>query len=470
MKQSNAMQITGYKKVAHYLRTSSSGQELKLQRGTNEKYLKDVPEDNVIEFVDFDVSATKLCMDERPALSRMLKLIQEGGVSTVVVYERDRLARDVYEYIRIVTTIHHHNVDVVFTASEAPPFSNDLLMEVWYGLSAQFEGQRIRTRLADARKRNPSSLIGYNKVKATKSSSAKYIAKKEYKEKIYQLFFSFSEANTKEDIYNIIKEHKSFLKRTDTRIIEILQNPFFCGHTVTSSGIYEVLENVEPMVTVELFKKVQNKIEQFDREINKGMVLSQQQSVIKPYCGICDKELKFNKGVIGAPGHYTCSKHKVSIGLFELMNDIKESLGIVFQRISSSKIKKITVNKTNKHLAELKKCSKQIQAEIEELCLDFVLDYTPQELSSSEKNIKEINDLRDNLNQIVNKINLIEERLSDIRFVQEISQLDFNEVIEMEFNTLVEILISKINVHPEYIQFDYYFNEYLKEGDVENAS
>ena len=99
-----------------------------------------------------------------------------------------------------------------------------------------------------------------------------------------------------------------------------------------------------------------------------------------------------------------------------------------------------------------------------------MLKYTPQEINSSEEKIGEINNLRDNLNEISNRINLVDERLNDIRFIKEISQIDFSEAIEMEFNTLVGILIAKINVHPEYIQFDYYFSDYLNEGDGENVS
>ncbi|AYV72441.1 hypothetical protein C2H98_13115 [Niallia circulans] len=36
-------------------------------------------------------------MDERPALMRMIKLIEQGRINRVVVYERDRLARNVYD-------------------------------------------------------------------------------------------------------------------------------------------------------------------------------------------------------------------------------------------------------------------------------------------------------------------------------------------------------------------------------------
>ena len=43
------------KKVAEYKRTSSGGQDLKLQSETNAKYLRDIPEEGKLIFADFDV-------------------------------------------------------------------------------------------------------------------------------------------------------------------------------------------------------------------------------------------------------------------------------------------------------------------------------------------------------------------------------------------------------------------------------
>ncbi|WP_193224647.1 recombinase family protein [Bacillus sp. B1-b2] len=123
------------KKTAEYKRTSSGGQDLKLQSETNAEYLRDTPKENTLEFTDYDVSATKLSMENRPALGRMLKIIENGMISRVVVYERDRLARNVYEYIYIVKKFYEYEVEVVFTASDAPPFSKELFLETWYGLS-----------------------------------------------------------------------------------------------------------------------------------------------------------------------------------------------------------------------------------------------------------------------------------------------------------------------------------------------
>ncbi|WP_040206375.1 recombinase family protein [Neobacillus jeddahensis] len=97
--------------TANYKRTSSGGQDLELQTSSNGEFLRDIPSDEIVPFTDFDVSATKLTMDERPALMRMIKLIKQERINRVVVYERDRLARNVYEYIYIVKIFHEFNVE-----------------------------------------------------------------------------------------------------------------------------------------------------------------------------------------------------------------------------------------------------------------------------------------------------------------------------------------------------------------------
>ncbi|MFS0782080.1 recombinase family protein [Bacillus sp. 1P06AnD] len=312
-----------HRKVAQYLRVSSSGQELGLQEATNSKYLTDFNKEDIIDFVDDNVSATKLSIEERPALNRMLHFIKEGKISTIIVYERDRLARDVYEYIQIVTLFYKFNVKVIFTASNSPEFSDDLFTEAWYGLTAQFEGQKIKTRLSDARKRNPSQIIGYKKVKSTDSNSlkqTKFVAIADMKDIIKQMFIDISEIDEEKDLFNIIIRYQPLLNRKDTRIIDILKTPFFSGHYIDSSNATFVqLPNVEPIITVELFKKVQVVLEQFERDIDNGISFSQKETIVKPQCSLCKQELKFKKGLIGSPGSYVWRKHKkISIEVSEL--------------------------------------------------------------------------------------------------------------------------------------------------------
>lgn len=265
------------KLIAEYLRTSSGGQDLKLQTETNAECLNGIPEEDKLTFTDYVVSATKLSMDELPALTRMLKMIENGVISKVVVYERDRLARNVYEYIYIVKKFYEYDIEVIFTATDAPPFSKDLFLETWYGLSAQLEGKRISYRLLDARKRNPASIIGYIKQivdKENGTSQRIYKADPKIINNIAQLFHDVSMLESLEGLFEIIMKYRGLLERTESRIIDILQTPFFAAHKEGADGFYSKLPNVEPIISLELSKKVQEKLNQFKDGLHQGIAYS----------------------------------------------------------------------------------------------------------------------------------------------------------------------------------------------------
>ncbi|WP_079513663.1 recombinase family protein [Rossellomorea marisflavi] len=135
------------KQAADYQRTSSGGQDLSLQKTANAEYFKEHQIEDTIPFIDFDVSATKLHMDNRAALNRLLTFIRQGYIDRVVAYDRDRVDQNVYEYIYIVKVFYEYDIEVIFTASNAHPVSKDIYLETWLGLSAQFEGERISSRL-----------------------------------------------------------------------------------------------------------------------------------------------------------------------------------------------------------------------------------------------------------------------------------------------------------------------------------
>lgn len=460
--------------LAEYIRTSSGGQELKLQIGTNAPHLEEHNPDNILRFTDQDVSATKLSMEDRPALNRMLKLVQAGKISTIVVYERDRLARNVYEYIQMVTLFYINDVNVIFTATNATPFSKDLFVETWYGLSAQFEGQRITNRLSDARKRNPSNLIGYQKIKSSSNSKGninKYIPLKEQKDVIYNLFLDFSKVSSPEDIYNITIRYQSLLNRQEIRILDILKTPFFSGH-YDNNGSFVRLPNVEPIISLDLFKSVQNRLEEFSLDITDGFSLSKKESKVVPRCGICNQELKFKKGQIGTFGFYKCSKHKkIQIEVNELIEKTTESLQKALKQISFSELYKLYVKVIKNNIAQCRKSSEKMQKKLARVCLEFAILFDPKVSSlKMEKKIKEIDSLRNQLADFEEQIVSLETLMEEIALLEEFSKVNLSELINTEYDTLLELLVNKIAIHPEYVHFDYYFSDFFNKGDSEYAS
>jgi site-specific DNA recombinase len=68
--------------IVKYSRVSSASQGLELQLPSAKRYFESVEltgeEEFVVELCDYDVSATKLKMKERPKLMELIRLIQEG--------------------------------------------------------------------------------------------------------------------------------------------------------------------------------------------------------------------------------------------------------------------------------------------------------------------------------------------------------------------------------------------------------
>lgn len=470
----NISRILTKNKKANYTRTSSGGQDLALQISSNAEYVKEFEVGEVIEFTDFDVSATKLAMDDRPALNRMLKLIKQGVIDTVIVYERDRLARNVYEYIAIVQVFYQHHVEVIYTASDAPPFNHDLFVEAWYGLSAQFEGQRIKTRLTDARKRNPPQLLGYKK-KMRKNGQEKqryYEIDKEKEKEIYGLFKDFSEVQTYEDLFDVIMKYQRLLKRSDLRIIDMLQTPFYAAHYESSDGTYKVLQHVEPIIDLKLFEKVQEKLNHFEQDINKGIAISNKESRFVPRCGKCRQALTFKKGNIGESGSYYCKKHrKYSITVNELHQVISDSLHIAVDNISFSELEKITGKAINEQMKKYKNELYELQIQLEKLCIKASQNFNPKDDSKvMQSHFQQINSLKDSISridQIINQLNVLKDEIHD---VVELTRIKLHSMEESECMLLAELLISGIILQEDYVQFNYYFNDFFKEEGEFDAS
>lgn len=457
--------------TANYKRTSSGGQDLELQTNSNGEFLRDIPSDEIVPFTDFDVSATKLTMDERPALMRMIKLIKQERINRVVVYERDRLARNVYEYIYIVKIFHEFNVEVIFTASDAPSFSRDLFLETWYGLSAQFEGRRISTRLSDARKRNPPSMIGFKK-KVIKQESGQtqrfYTPDPDKKDELINLFTEFANVECREKIFDILMKYKALLDRKEFRLLDILRTPFLAAHYEGTDGAYHKLSNVEPIIPLELFKKVQTKLDEFEHGINHGISLSYKTAIKTPICGKCQKELKFKKGQIGETGIYYCLKHKkYSISVIDLHEIIIESLKLELCKIKVESIQKITQKAITKQIKYFQKDLVENYSQLESFCIKFSQQHKPTDDSRSvNKAMNKIHNFKDRLAASETQLSSLQNLKEEVNALYRFVTFMLTRLTEQEHFELADLLIADIGVHADYIVIHYYFNDFFEEGDV----
>src|SRR5882757_6933216 len=95
---------------------------------------------------------------ERPALKRLLRDIEAGGVDVVVVYKIDRLSRSLMDFSRLVEVFDQHNVTFVSVTQSFNTTTSMGRLTLNVLLSfAQFEreviGERIRDKFAASRRK-----------------------------------------------------------------------------------------------------------------------------------------------------------------------------------------------------------------------------------------------------------------------------------------------------------------------------
>ncbi|MDR7319673.1 DNA invertase Pin-like site-specific DNA recombinase [Brevibacillus nitrificans] len=115
--------------------------------------------------MDDKTSAYKKTLDERPEATRLLKEIKEGKIDNLILYKRDRLARNVMEHMEFYYAFKEKNVKVYFTFDSEHPMGFDPIAEyielIMAGIS-QHEGQQLKVRVNDTKVTNFESgeLIG----------------------------------------------------------------------------------------------------------------------------------------------------------------------------------------------------------------------------------------------------------------------------------------------------------------------
>lgn len=100
------------KKVALYIRTSTDKQQtgLEAQKRALEEYCRLNGMNNYVLYSDSGISGTK---EKRPALNEMMRDVEHGKISAVVVYSFSRFARSVSHLMQAMETFRDLKVDFV---------------------------------------------------------------------------------------------------------------------------------------------------------------------------------------------------------------------------------------------------------------------------------------------------------------------------------------------------------------------
>lgn len=158
------------KKTVAYFRNSTDLQENSIQMQKSMALHYSSKKRIIIdeEFEDVDTSARKRSLKDRPGISKIMKQIGHGLIEGIVVYKRDRLARNIQEHLELYQLFKNHGITVHFTSQNEVPMMYTPVgeyLETILGAMAEHEGKQIALRILETR------IANYTKgIKSRKSS------------------------------------------------------------------------------------------------------------------------------------------------------------------------------------------------------------------------------------------------------------------------------------------------------------
>lgn len=354
-----------------YYRTSSNSQNEEMQIAAAHTLVRNLGLKNVLEFNDHGVSATKVSLSKRPKLNEVLNLIKEKRVENLVVFARDRLARDTYEYSKIISILYEQNVNVYFTMQNTPTFRRDRVFELIYSTFCENEGKQIASRTHESNKRFPPRIYGYRK--QVKEGIKSYLIDDLRAPQIINLYHDCRNIHSIGDFLLLLEKYSKIIARHPGQILTILQNPFYTGHIEHGDKLLK-LNHVEPIIPIELFQDVRNKAIFYGKEILDDYI---KPDYLYPLCGVCGQKMNLiGRSIINA-GRFLCRNNhqSISISVDELENETKIVLQHFVDHISINKLEKLTRGFLLKHLqrldAEFERLGNMIDNEYYRFCVDF---------------------------------------------------------------------------------------------------
>jgi DNA invertase Pin-like site-specific DNA recombinase len=137
--------MSSIKKVALYLRVSTSQQTVENQRLELEKYCERQGWQIVKVYEDSGFSGSK---SDRPALNEMLRDAGKSKFQVVVCWKIDRLARSTADLLNILLTLKNHGVDFCSTTQAIDTTTSyGRMVMTFLGAIAEFERETIVERV-----------------------------------------------------------------------------------------------------------------------------------------------------------------------------------------------------------------------------------------------------------------------------------------------------------------------------------
>ncbi|GAA0496848.1 hypothetical protein GCM10008986_24740 [Salinibacillus aidingensis] len=455
--------------IAVYSRVSTAQQDIQKQIGLAEAYINNhgIPEENVIWLNDNDVSANKVGLDERNGLLELRKKIKQKQVKTIIVYSRDRLARNFYEYVALVKEFYEHNVDVIFTSTKQPAFSKKLAIEALYGIFAQSEGQNITSRKSDTQKQFPSSIFGY--IREGKKKNVRYMPNPTLIKELTSFFKDVMNTKTTNDFFDILLKYKKlFRNKSYHNLLKYLCNPFYCGYMSTPYG-YEKLNHVKPLISFEEFMRIQEVVKEMEQATKDAIIKASNSAVIHPTCCECKKPMIFRSSELGKSGYFVCKrKHKeIKIEVDKFNQIISEHLNPIIHAIDTDAMKGDLFSYLRKIEVKYKQELSSLNYELDSVHQQITRKYSPNCSKDFKQLVIQSRNIKKAIEIIYVEILKIDEARVGIKEHIDLIKNNLSNVLqEYDLYFLAKLFYKDVEVSNHSLIYHMALTKYFKDGDI----
>ncbi|XRG80740.1 recombinase family protein [Rossellomorea sp. GAMAL-10_SWC] len=419
------------KKTVAYYRNSTDLQENSIQMQKSMALTYSSKNRIIIdeEFEDIDTSARKLGLKDRTGIHKIQKQIEKGLIEGIVVYKRDRLARNVQEHLELYQLFKTHHIKVHFTSQNEVPMMYTPVgeyLETILGAMAEHEGKQIALRILETRIANYTKGIklgnlpfGFKKIEVENELPKIEIDEDEIK--IVKAIFDTLLHGNHENVSSITRylRENDFIRMTkkgkerswdETQLKEIIGNMMYAGTRIMKFGNEKYERKYDDLAIVTEKEWLDaNAIFEKILENKKGKVKFRCPILKFLYCKECKANLVLSKQMVGGTNYriVNCENEECKTRAFldDVEHNIKVQSDFYFQNLLSN------------HFSELYKRQQKANVNrlntIIEKNFQLVKGLEDEAIKRTEKFIKSKNQLhKDNLVDCYRKLKEIKKEIA----------------------------------------------------------
>lgn len=440
-----------------YCRVSTNNQDTAMQvkMGTTLAQKLGFKEEEITLIQDHGVSSLKVSAHERAGLVELRKLVESNRVNTLIVYDRDRIARNTIEYLSFLDVLAKHRVNMVFSNPLAEAFDNKLSREAQLALDAENEGKKIVARTVQASKYYPQSLFGYNKL-GTKGTTRYEINEEDIKV-VKNIFSEFSTISTAEQFHSMNKRYKN----DSIDVIKIVVNPYYSGHLL-HDDYNEPLTHIKPVTSVDTVRDNIEKLTTWgvlEKNISTKHKYFITNTNLNLYCSICSQPISLE--LRGNQKTLKCNNHpKIKIEISRLEEILENHLVYSLNKLDTSALKAGLDEKLLGLHQSLRDEVHQLQANHDSLEQQF--KYVKMNEHKVKSLLKIIDDSESQLEQVRQTINTLNALKLNIQELHDIILNRCYEYLNTDLVLLINTFIDQVNLLRDHVQIFTRFSKYMK--------